>query len=77
MFNACVNFKVVSSGSFHAFHVFFLPLVYIPSVPPHSTNIIINNWKERPQLSLAKQDKTVLTSSTNVRSFNNGGIISE
>ena len=34
-------FIVVSSGPFRAVHVVFLPLEYIPSVPPHSTYVIV------------------------------------
>ena len=33
---------VVSNGSFHAFHVVFLPLEYIPSIPPHFTYVVVN-----------------------------------
>ena len=32
---------VVSSGCFHAFHVIFVPLEYIPTIHPHSTYVIV------------------------------------
>ena len=32
---------VVSSGHSRAFYVVFVPLEYIPSIPPHSTYIIV------------------------------------
>ena len=32
----------VSSGPFRAFHVVFVPLEYIWSVPPYSTYVIVN-----------------------------------
>ena len=35
---------VVSSGPFHAFHVVFLPLEYIPTIPPHSTYVIVVSY---------------------------------
>ena len=31
---------VVTSGRFHALDVVFVPLEYIPSIPPHSTYVI-------------------------------------
>ena len=36
--------RVVSSGHFHAFHVVFVPLEYIPTIPPHSTYIIVLSY---------------------------------
>ena len=35
----CVNIRVVSSGSFNAFHAVFFPMEYILSVPRHSTYV--------------------------------------
>ena len=35
----------VSSGSFHAFQVVFFPLEYILTIHPHSTYVIVNDWK--------------------------------
>ena len=35
---------VASSGHFHAFHVVFVPLEYIPTIPPHSTYIIVLSY---------------------------------
>ena len=37
-------FSVVSRGSFNAFYVDFFPLEYIPSIPPHSTYVIVNGF---------------------------------
>ena len=36
------SFLEVSSGPFLAFHVVFVPLEYIPTIPPHSTYVIVN-----------------------------------
>ena len=33
--------STVSSGPFRAFHVVFIPLEYIPTIPPHSTYVIV------------------------------------
>ena len=35
---------VVSSGPFQAFHVVFVPLEYIPTMPPHSTYITFSGF---------------------------------
>ena len=34
--------KVVSSGHFHAFHVVFVPQEYVPTIPLHSTYVMVN-----------------------------------
>ena len=48
------SISVVYSGSFHAFHVVFFPLEYIPTILPHSEYVIVNGFtwfqnKERLQ----------------------------
>ena len=30
-------------GQFHAFCIYFVPLEYIPTIPPHSTYVIVQN----------------------------------
>ena len=35
-----LNKGVVSIGHFHAIHVVFVPLEYVPAIPPHSTYVI-------------------------------------
>ena len=36
--------RVVSSGRFHAFHVIFVPLEYVPTVSPYSAHVIVNGF---------------------------------
>ena len=36
--------RVVSSGHFGALFVLFFPLNYIPTIPPHSTYVIVNGF---------------------------------
>ena len=42
--------KVVYSEYFHAFHVIFYPLEYIPNEPPHSINVIKTNIAKRARI---------------------------
>ena len=37
----CFTWKVVSIRRFAAFYVVFVPLEYIPTIPPHSTFVIV------------------------------------
>ena len=46
LFHLCVFFScspVVSIGRFRAFYVVFVPLEYVPTIPPHSTFAIVHN----------------------------------
>ena len=46
--------KVVSSGHFHAFHFVYLPLEYVPTIPPHSTYVMVELKRSQKILWFSK-----------------------
>ena len=59
---------VVSIDYFHAFYVIFVPLEYIPSIPPHSTYVIvIRTFSEWVTVELHLEGETMKTKSFVVR----------